>query len=87
MLNLLHQNYPNPFNPVTIIKFSIPIKSNISLMLYNVIGEQLRVFIDEEKPTGNYEVEFNASELSSGVYFYRLQAGSYIETKKLILMK
>ncbi|MEE9449932.1 MAG: M28 family peptidase [Ignavibacteriaceae bacterium] len=90
---ILHQNYPNPFNPVTIIKFSIPIKSNISLMLYNVIGEQLRVFLDEEKPPGNYEVEFNASELSSGVYFYRLQvyapgrAGSFVETKKMVLLR
>ncbi len=84
---ILHQNYPNPFNPVTIIKFSVPVKSDISLVLYNVIGEQIRVFIDEEKSAGTYEIEFNAEQLPSGIYLYRLLAGSFVETKKMVLMK
>lgn len=88
----LHQNFPNPFNPVTKIKFSIPSNvkremSNVLLKVYDVLGIEVATLIDEYKPAGNYEVEFYASELSSGTYFYRLNAGSFIETKKMILLR
>jgi len=83
----LVQNYPNPFNPNTIIKYQIPAKSNVLLSLYNTIGEQILVLVDEEKDAGTYEVEIFSVDLPSGVYFYQLRAGDRIETKKMILMK
>ncbi|GAB4295802.1 MAG: hypothetical protein Kow0098_18440 [Ignavibacteriaceae bacterium] len=83
----LFQNYPNPFNPVTSIKFSIPEKSFVTLKIYNAIGKEIKVLLDEEKPAGNYEIKFNGSDLASGVYFYRLTAGDFSGTKKLILLK
>ncbi len=91
---ILHQNYPNPFNPVTTIKYSIPSvisigerNLNVTLKVYDVLGNEIATLVNEEKPAGNYELNFNASSLSSGVYFYRLQSGSFIQTKKMILMK
>ena len=83
----LEQNYPNPFNPSTTISFSIPTSEFISLKIYNVLGREVATLVNEEKPTGNYEVNFNATNLSSGIYFYTLQAGKNIQTKKLVLMK
>lgn len=83
----LEQNYPNPFNPSTNIKYSIPQSSNVVLKIYDVLGNKVTTLINEEKPAGNYEVDFDASNLSSGTYFYQLRAGAYIETKKMILMK
>jgi photosystem II stability/assembly factor-like uncharacterized protein len=83
----LSQNYPNPFNPSTKIKFSIPEVSKVMLKLYNLLGEEVATLVNEEKVAGYYTVEFNASSLSSGVYFYKLQAGSFVETKKMVLMK
>jgi hypothetical protein len=83
----LNQNYPNPFNPTTTIKYSIPEMSKVSLTLFNLLGEEVATLVNEEKVAGYYTVEFNASSLSSGVYFYRLQAGSFTETKKMVLMK
>lgn len=83
----LIQNYPNPFNPNTIIKFQIAVKSNVHLSLYNTIGEQILVLVDEEKDAGTYEIELSGIDLTSGVYFYQLRAGDHIETKKMILMK
>jgi hypothetical protein len=93
---LLSQNYPNPFNPVTKIKFSIPLNvkremRNVSLKVYDVLGNEVATLVDEEKTAGEYEVEFNTSSIkhlpSSGVYFYQLKAGSFIDTKKMILLK
>lgn len=86
---LLLQNYPNPFNPSTTIKYSLPELSKVKLFIYNLLGEKVKTLIDEEKPAGSYNVEFTIQnlELSSGVYFYQLQAGSFIETKKMILIK
>jgi len=83
----LFQNYPNPFNPSTIITYKIPEQQLVSLKLYDVLGNEIAILVNEEKPSGNFEVEFNASSLPSGVYFYQLKAGSFIETKKMILLK
>ncbi len=83
----VYQNYPNPFNPTTKIKYSIPQSSFVSLRVYDLLGEEIMTLVNEEKSIGNYEVEFNGSNLSSGIYFYRFQSGSFIETKKLILVK
>ncbi|MBI2430034.1 MAG: cellulase family glycosylhydrolase [Ignavibacteriales bacterium] len=83
----LFQNYPNPFNPVTIITFSIPHTIMVSLKVYDVTGKEVAVLLNEEKTRGLYSVQCNASSFASGVYFYRLQAGTYVETKKLVVMK
>lgn len=83
----LSQNYPNPFNPVTIIKYGIPVKSNVVLSLYNILGEQVRVIVNEEKEPGIYKIELNAKNLPSGIYFYQLRAGNYFETNKMVLLK
>ena len=83
----LNQNYPNPFNPTTIINYSVPNTNMVTIKVYDQLGKQVATLVNEEKPAGNYFVNFNASKLSSGVYFYRMQAGSFVETKKLILMK
>jgi hypothetical protein len=90
----LFQNYPNPFNPSTKIKYTITNVtlsgvegSRVQLIVYDMLGNEVATLVDEYKPAGAYEVEFNASQLSSGVYFYQLKAGEFIETKKLILMK
>ncbi len=83
----MSQNYPNPFNPVTAIKFGVPEKSNIVLKVFNALGEEVVQLVNEEKPMGSYEVEFDATSLPSGIYFYRLQVGSFVETKKMILLK
>ena len=83
----LSQNYPNPFNPVTVIRYSIPKAEEVSLVVYNLIGEEVAHLIDERKPAGNYTVEWNASSLSSGIYFYRLQAGDFVQTRKMVLLK
>ncbi len=84
---LLNQNYPNPFNPVTKIEFQISISTFVSLKVYNSIGKEVAKLVNEIRPAGNYSIEFNGSNLSSGVYFYRMRAGNFSETKKLILMK
>jgi len=84
---VLDQNYPNPFNPSTTIRYSIPTSEFVTLMVYDVLGNEVANLVNEEKPAGSYEIKFDASILSSGIYFYSLQAGSYTQTKKLILMK
>lgn len=83
----LNQNYPNPFNPNTIIRWQSPVSSHQTLKVYDVLGNEVATLVDEFKEAGNYEINFNASGLVSGVYFYRLQAGSFVETKKMILMR
>jgi hypothetical protein len=83
----LDQNFPNPFNPNTLIKYSIPKSSQVSLKIFNTLGQEMETLVNEEKQVGTYEVNWNASNLQSGVYFYRLQADSFIETKKMILLK
>ena len=83
----LSQNYPNPFNPVTKINYSIPHVSFVTLKVYDLLGREIKALVNEEKSPGNYEVEFNGSILSSGVYFYRMEAGEFIATKKFVLLK
>ncbi|MCH7773867.1 MAG: T9SS type A sorting domain-containing protein [Bacteroidetes bacterium] len=92
----LSQNYPNPFNPSTKIKFTIaksPLPGEdgrgglVTLKVYDVLGNEVATLVNEEKPVGSYEVEFDATTLPSGIYFYKLQAGSFVETKKMVLMK
>jgi hypothetical protein len=84
---LLSQNYPNPLNPSTTIKYSIPKSSQVTLKIFNTLGEEIETLVSEEKPVGTYEVNWNAANLPSGVYFYRLQAGSFVQTRKMILIK
>lgn len=83
----LSQNYPNPFNPSTAIRFSILTSEFVTLKVFDVLGKEVATLVNEEKPAGIYEVNFNASQLTSGVYLYTINAGSFIETKKLTLIK
>jgi len=83
----LTQNYPNPFNPSTVFSFSLPANSLVSLKVYDVLGREVSVVLSQEMPAGNYSKQWNAAALPSGVYFYRLEAGSFAETKKLLLLK
>ncbi len=83
----LSQNYPNPFNPTTRIVYQIPEKGNVTLKVFDMLGKEIATLVEEYRDEGRYEVEFNASEFSSGAYFYRIQAGDFVETKKMILMK
>lgn len=84
---ILRQNYPNPFNPITNIAFSILDKSQVSLKIFNFLGELVTTLIDEEKESGDYNIKFDADNLPSGIYYYQLRTGNFIETKKMILMK
>jgi len=83
----LSQNYPNPFNPSTIINWQLPESKFVTLIIYDVLGNEVVSLINEEKPAGNFEVEFNASALSSGIYYYRIKAGEFTDIKKMILLK
>ena len=83
----LDQNYPNPFNPATTIKFGVKEKSNVRIDIFNSIGETVKTILNEEKEPGNYSIDFNAVDLPSGVYLYQVKAGSFIETRKMILLK
>jgi len=84
---MLEQNYPNPFNPTTSIEFSVPSSEYVSLKVYDVLGNEITSLVNENKAAGNYIVDFNASSLSSGVYFYKISAGNYTETKKMMIIK
>ena len=83
----LYQNYPNPFNPSTTISFSIPTSEFITIKVFDVLGKEVATLVNEEKSAGSYEVEFKASQLSSGIYLYKIRAGSFVETKKMILLR
>ena len=83
----LKQNYPNPFNPITTIKYQIPELNFVTIKVFDVLGSEIATLVNEEEPIGSYQIEFDATILSSGVYFYRIQAGSFVETKKMVLMK
>jgi photosystem II stability/assembly factor-like uncharacterized protein len=84
---LLSQNFPNPFNPSTSFEYRIPEWSFVSIKIYDVLGKELRTLVDEEKSAGIYKINFDAEDLPSGVYFYRIQAGSFIDTKKMLLLR
>jgi hypothetical protein len=83
----LEQNYPNPFNPSTTIKYSIPEDGFVKLAVFNMLGEEVAELINSQQKAGRYEVTFNASELASGVYIYRLEAANYNASKKLMLLR
>ncbi len=83
----LSQNYPNPFNPTTKIKYQLPELSKVKLTIYDVLGREVNTLFNEVKPAGNYELTWNAGDLPSGVYFYQLRSGNFLQTKKMILLK
>ena len=83
----LSQNFPNPFNPSTEIKFSLPEQAAVTLVIYDAIGNEISTLINEELSAGNYNVDWNASDYASGIYLYRLNAGDFVATKKMILLK
>jgi hypothetical protein len=83
----LFQNYPNPFNPTTLIKYQLPVDGNIKIRLYNSIGEEIRTLVNEDKPAGIYEFQFNSTGIASGIYYYRIDSGNFTDTKKLIVLK
>jgi hypothetical protein len=87
----LYQNYPNPFNPITKISYQLPVSSNVTLKVYDILGNEVATLVNEYKNSGTYEIDFNpASSIknpASGVYFYQLSAGDFVQTKKMILMK
>ncbi len=83
----LAQNYPNPFNPSTTIKFSIPQSSNVTLKIFNTLGQEVSTLINQTMESGVHTINFDASQLNSGIYFYKLDAGSYSEVRKMTLIK
>jgi hypothetical protein len=84
---ILAENYPNPFNPSTSISYTIPKHSSVRLRVLNVLGQLVETLVDQDRQPGTYNVTFEASNLPSGVYFYRMQAGEFIQTKKMLLMR
>jgi len=84
---VLEQNYPNPFNPSTTIRFTVPEREQVSLVIFNSLGQEIQTLVSEERGIGTYEVSFDASELPSGVYFYRLQTRDFVEIKKMLFLK
>ena len=83
----LFENYPNPFNPSTTIQYAIPEQSFVKLVVYNLLGEEVSILVNEQKEPGIYEVKFNANQLPSGIYIYRMQTAKATFTKKLMLLK
>jgi hypothetical protein len=84
---VLEQNYPNPFNPTTTIEYGIPLKSFVTIKLFDILGREVAVLVNGERQAGAYKIEFNASRFSSGIYIYQLRSGSLIQTKKMMLLK
>ena len=82
----LSQNFPNPFNPTTLIRYQLPVGSNAKLIVYDILGREVSVLVNERREAGVHQVMFDASGLSSGVYFYRIQSGSFVQTRKLLLL-
>jgi len=83
----LSQNYPNPFNPTTTIRYALPQRSQVTLTVFNTLGQPVSTLVSGTEEAGSYEVKFNGSNLASGVYFYRIQAGGFVQTRKLLLLK
>ena len=83
----LNQNYPNPFNPTTKISYSIKEEGLVTLKVYDILGKEIATLVNENKPAGFYEAEFNASQLPSGMYIYKIQSGSFSDVKKMLLTK
>jgi len=83
----LFQNYPNPFNPVTVIGYQLPVQSQVRLEVFDMLGRRIAVLVDEPQAHGTYSAEFDASNLASGVYLYRLQTGEAVQTRQMVLVK
>jgi len=83
----LSQNYPNPFNPSTVINYKLSHRSSVTLKIYDAIGNEVTTLVNGVKPAGNYNVKFDASNLASGLYIYRIQAGDFTQQKKMMLLK
>ena len=83
----LKQNYPNPFNPSTDISFALPVATNVKLEIFNILGQKLITLIEQRLPAGNHTITWDGSDFASGVYLYRLKAGDFVETKKMMLIK
>jgi hypothetical protein len=83
----LSQNYPNPFNPTTVINYSVLTKGNVTLKVYNILGQEVATLVDKFQTPGIYQVNFDASELATGMYIYQIQAGSFVTSKKMMLLK
>ena len=83
----LYQNYPNPFNPSTTIRFDLPHAGRVVMKLFNVLGQEVRDIVNEERDAGRHSILFNAASMASGVYFYRIEAGKFVETRKFILLR
>lgn len=83
----LEQNYPNPFNPKTVISYQLPVAGFVNLKVFDILGNEVATLVDEHRPAGKYEVDFNAEKLASGIYFYRLQAGEFVQIKKMLMLK
>ena len=83
----LHQNYPNPFNPTTTIQFSIPQRSYVTLKVFDLLGREVATLVEGEYPQGSYKVDWRAENNSTGIYFYKIMAGDFVETKKMVVMK
>ena len=83
----LSQNYPNPFNPSTTISYQLPAYSMVTIKVYDILGREVETLVNEEKEAGYYSIDFNGSDLPSGVYFYKLTAGNFISTRKMLLLK
>jgi hypothetical protein len=83
----LYHNYPNPFNPSTRIAYDLPASGNVSLKVYDILGNEIRTLVNGIKPAGHYEVEFNAGNIPTGIYIYQLKAGGNIISNKMLLVK
>jgi len=83
----LSQNFPNPFNPTTSIKFNVGERANVTLKVFDMLGREVATLVNEVKESGSYDVNFDAAKLASGTYVYKLTAGNFVETKKMVLLK
>ena len=83
----LSRNYPNPFNPSTTIKFSLPVTSNVKLSVFNILGEEVQIIVNETKEAGIYTINIDASQLNSGIYFYKLETRNFLRVKKMSLIR
>jgi hypothetical protein len=83
----LEQNFPNPFNPSTKIRYSVPQSSSVVVKIFDILGNEIKTLLNEEKSVGSYEITWYAENLPSGIYFYIIQAGSFVETKKMVLLR
>jgi hypothetical protein len=85
--SMLYQNYPNPFNPTTTIRYELPVDSRVSLVVYDLLGQQVADLVEGDRQAGYYDVQFSSDGLATGIYFYRLTAGTYVNVQKMLVVK